>query len=238
MAFRKAARMVIGTKNCLNNIPKKYHSKCRFIPVAGIDCGLFPQKTNIANKIITILYAGTITDVKGLDLLIRALNKIKKFCDFKLNIAGSPTKSADDKAFYTYCVDLTEKLSLSQQVSFLGQISKQEMLKQMRNCDIFCLPSLWEAFGVVIIEAMACSKPVIVVHSGGPAEIVNEEFGIKIPCLRLDQFIDSLGQALLDLIKNPEKRMQMGSKARECAEKDFSWTVLGRKMQVVYEECV
>lgn len=73
-----------------------------------------------------------------------------------------------------------EGLDLSDQCYFLGQMSRSQVRDQMQRCDVFVLPSLRETFGVVLVEAMACGKPVIATRCGGPEFVVTEDTGFLV----------------------------------------------------------
>jgi len=73
-----------------------------------------------------------------------------------------------------------EGLDLSDQCNFFGQMSRSQVRDQMQRCDVFVLPSLQETFGVVLVEAMACGKPVIATRCGGPEFVVTEDTGFLV----------------------------------------------------------
>ncbi len=73
-----------------------------------------------------------------------------------------------------------EVSGLSEQCYFLGPMSRSQVRDQMLRCDVFVLPSLQETFGVVLVEAMACGKPVIASRCGGPEFVVTEDTGVLV----------------------------------------------------------
>ena len=121
------------------------------------------------------LWAGRLEHVKGVDLLLEAVKSLRERTDkeFMLRLAGKGSKR-----------DALERqaasLGLSDRISFLGRISRKEILMEMQGANCFILPSRYEAFGVVLIEAMATGLPVIATRSGGPDFIVNTENGLLI----------------------------------------------------------
>ena len=121
------------------------------------------------------LWAGRLEYVKGVDLLLEAVKILSDRSDrsFTVRLAGrgSLRKELEQQA---------EALGVSGKVSFLGRLSREEMLKEMQRANCFVLPSRYEAFGVVLIEAMATGLPVIAARSGGPDSIVTRENGYLI----------------------------------------------------------
>jgi len=77
--------------------------------------------------------------------------------------------------------NLAFELGIAKQVRFLGRLSRQQVLEEMQNCDAFVLPSLYETFGVVLIEAASCGKPLIASQGSGPDSIINEHNGLLVP---------------------------------------------------------
>ena|GEM_PF-3947238 len=234
-AFQKARRIIIGTMNCLTVIAPRHHAKCVHVPCFGIDVDTFrPALQPTCNKEPVILYAGRITEWKGLDLLLRACAKAKGM-PLRVRVAGSGAGNPDDEAFEQYCRNLTVTLGMGEQVEFLGHVPRQNLAEHYRRCDMFCLPSLWEPFGLVYLEAMASGVPVIGMASGGPAEILKPDFGYAIAPRRLEQFIDDLAEVIKDLAGDAEKRRSMGRCARHHIMTYYSWDVVGMNMQRVYE---
>jgi len=89
-------------------------------------------------------------------------------------------------------------LGVSDRVSFLGRLSREEILKEMQDANCFVLPTRYEAFGVVLIEAMATGLPLIATRSGGPDTIVNKENGLLIE----PENAERLAAAMLEMMSN------------------------------------
>ena len=121
------------------------------------------------------LWAGRLEHVKGVDLLLEAAKILSERSDrpFTVRLAGKGSLRRELEQQAT-------ALGVSAKVSFLGRLSREEMLKELQGASCFVLPSRYEAFGVVLIEAMATGLPVIASRSGGPESIVTRENGILI----------------------------------------------------------
>lgn len=94
--------------------------------------------------------------------------------DVRLRIGG-------DGPLMRQLQDLVVNLGIAKQVHFLGRLNREQVLSEMQACDAFVLPSFYETFGVVLIEAAACGKPLIATQGSGPDSIVNEENGLLVP---------------------------------------------------------
>ncbi len=138
------------------------------------DLFLPPKKARKSDPFV-FFWAGRLEHVKGVDLLLDAVkiisNKTETVFSVRLAGKGSLREELERQAV---------ALGVSQRVIFLGRLSREEMLKEMQEANCFVLPTRYEAFGVVLIEAMATGLPLIATRSGGPDSIVTKENGLLI----------------------------------------------------------
>jgi len=124
----------------------------------------------------TVLYVGAITTSKGIDYLLRA---------FKLLLSGrsEPVQLIllGDGDYDHRARLLASELEIADSVTFAGKRPNEEIPLWMNACDLLVLPSLREGFGVVLVEAMACGKPLVATACGGPEDIVTPQTGILVP---------------------------------------------------------
>ena len=106
----------------------------------------------------------------------------------------------------------------------------------MQMCDCFVLPSRYETFGVVYIEAMACGKPVIAVANGGPDDFVHEFNGILIQPEQEEELV----QALDEMITAIEKKDSTYQPERIAAyvEEKFSYRAIAEQLEKIYQNIV
>lgn len=129
------------------------------------------NKDTFSFKFLSIAY---LTHKKGLDILIKAFaNMCNEFDDITLDIGGHGEE-------YKTLLDLTKRLEITDKVNFLGSLSRVEVNNYISKCNVFVLPSRFETFGVVFIEALAKGKPIIASRCGGPEDIVNEQNGLLV----------------------------------------------------------
>jgi len=122
----------------------------------------------------TVITVGRLSEAKGQQHMIRAFGSVvKNVPDAKLIIVGDGDRR-------NYLKGLVLDLELSDRVFIIG--SRDNPYKYMKNSDIFVLSSIYEGFGIVIIEAMACGLPVISTDcKSGPAEIITSKNGVLVP---------------------------------------------------------
>lgn len=143
---------------------------------------------NQREKVRFLNIANLIT-LKGQAELIKAFAKIFKDKDnVELIIAGE----GELKEKLTHLIDT---LDLNDKVKLIGLISREEVINQLDNCDVFVLPSHYETFGVVLIEALSRGVPVVSTYCGGPECIVNESNGILVT----PKNVEDLAQAMLKM---------------------------------------
>lgn len=122
------------------------------------------------------------------------------------------------------------RLGITGQVTFTGRIDREEVLSRMQACDVFVLPSLVETFGVVVIEAMACGKPVVATICGGPENILREEHGRLVP----PADAKALASAMSEIAENRDRFDS--SAIRRFAVEHFGSETLWLNLSGIYDE--
>jgi phosphatidylinositol alpha-1,6-mannosyltransferase len=135
---------------------------------------------------------------------------------------------------------LAQAIGVSDSVQFLGEASDQQLLQCYQQCDLFVLPNRSigrdvEGFGMVLLEAQACGKPVVAGASGGTAETMRViESGRIVPC----ETPDPLASTINDLLSNRSQLVQMGERGRAWVCERFDWEALSREAAEVFQMIV
>jgi len=170
------------------------------------------------------LNLGIMTPKKGQrDLLRSFANAFQGDSRVRLRIGGDGPLRAELR-------QLAEELEILSQIDFLGSLDREQVVEEMRHCDAFVLSSHFETFGVVLIEALACGKPVIATACGGPESIVNDGNGILVP----PGDITALSKALQSIITN-YKTFNPEEIARDCHDR-FGAESVAVRLQKIYEK--
>lgn len=175
---------------------------------------------------INILFVGRLERRKGLAYLLNACANIKRsFPNFRLIVVGPGT------VLRLRYEKLVEDMSLTNNVVFTGFVSSAELPSYYRSADIFCAPATGgESFGIVLLEAMACGKPIVATNIQGYASVLaNGDEGLLVP----PRDEESLADALLSLLHNKSLRLLMGNKGLVKAEK-YSWLNITRQVMNYY----
>lgn len=206
----------------IKNIYLKYPNKFKEIPFS-VDTEKF-RPSNIDEKENNILFVGGLDKAhyfKGVDLLLTAVSQLKND-NYRLLIAGDGNLRKDLEAE-------TKKLNISDKVIFLGKLSFGELVENYQKAKVLVLPSINsnEAFGIVLIEAMACGVPVIASNLPGVRTVFeNEKSGLTIEPANI---ID-LKEKIEIILQDEEKQIKMGQKARNLVLKKYSEEIVNSKI--------
>lgn len=185
-----------------------------------------------------ILYVGRIEPLKGIDTLLHAVSDLRLrgnlegACHCLAIIGGQPDVGPDEMSDeMAYLKKLAQSLDLDEMVTFLGRRDQDTLQYYYSASDIVVLPSEYESFGMVALEAMACGRPLVASETGGLAFLVLDgETGFHVPAGDAQALADQIGTLLGD----PELRGQIGRQAAEYAM-DFDWSIIATEMVDLYK---
>ena len=222
----KKAKKVITVGNGLKNEIQALSGR-NDIEVIGnlVDLSKFTIKKRIQNEKFIFFSLAFLEGEKGFDTLIKAFAKKFKDKEAMLYIGGDGSQRAWLEA-------LAQENGVKKQIIFLGALSRDDVAKWMNKCDCFVLPSRYETFGVVYIEALASGRPVIGALNGGAEDIINNLNGYLVP---IDD-IDKLAEKMLELYKKIDSYNE--EEIRSDCLKRFSPEVIVNKIISVYKEAL
>jgi glycosyltransferase involved in cell wall biosynthesis len=124
-------------------------------------------------------------------------------------------------------------------------VDRPTAIELYSHAAVFCCPSIYEPFGIINLEAMACETPVVASAVGGiPEVVVHQQTGILVPLtqraeapfdpVRPEEFARDLARSVNTLLVDPELRRRMGAEGRLRAETLFSWTAIARQTLALY----
>jgi glycosyltransferase involved in cell wall biosynthesis len=196
-------------------------NKISYIP-HGIDTNYFKKvdssnlraKYHLEGKKV-ILYLGRISKTKGVEHLILAFNQLsEKYPNAHLLIGGS------DYGYLDECKRYMKENNLESKITFAGFIARKDLPQYYSLAELVVYPGYKEIFGIVILEANSCEKPVIASNHWGPVEIIKDgETGFLVPYGN----IEILEEKMAFILDNPTISMQMGKTARQHMVKNFTW---------------
>ncbi len=148
------------------------------------------------------------------------------------------TLVAGDGPDLNWLRSFVKKHKLKNDVRLLGVVSPQRIQQLMAAADLFFLPSQWEGIALTIYEAMACGLPVIGADVGGQSELVTPDCGILVRRSDESTEAEEYASVLAGLLKNRERRNEMGRAGRERVSADFRSDQMGDRMVALLEEAM
>ena len=197
--------------------------------------GKFRSKFNIGENDKLILFVGRIHEIKGLDLLLDAFNDLivqsneknslenKDCSSIKLAIVGP-----DDG----YLVKLEEKVkeySLEENVIITGPLYKEEKQEALVDCDLFVMPSKYESFTTSGLEAMACSKPLVLTKNNHIHDWVDGNVG-----LACEDNKDSLREAIEKVLFDEELSQIFAENGNKLIKEKYNWDIINDQILEIY----
>lgn len=227
MANLAKADRILSTSHVMAKEAAKYTLKNIEITPFGVDTKLFTPLLPASNSTITIAAIKRLEHIYGQDILIKAfsylVNSLKM--DLKLVIAGEGSELENLKS-------LAIEKGVFDRIEWLGVVKQVEIPGILSGIDIYVNVSRQESFGVSVLEAMACEKPVIVSDVGGLSEIVtNGVNGMYVPV----ENAEALAAAIKVLAENKAKRIELGKNARAHVIANYEWEECLNKMISIYQ---
>ena len=185
----------------------------------------------------SILFVGRITRQKGIIHLVRAIKDVRPGVQIVL-CAGAPDTPEIGREMEER-IDQARRESVNPIIWINQMVPKDDIIALYTHAKLFVCPSVYEPFGIINLEAMACGTPVVASAVGGIKEVVvHEKTGLLVPFEPVGgtdfeprdpaAFARDLASAVNSLLDDPEKLKRMAHRARERVEHFFSWTSIAR----------
>jgi glycosyltransferase involved in cell wall biosynthesis len=202
-----------------------------------------------------LLFVGRISPEKGVHVLVQAMHQVvAQMPNVHLDIVGTPgdlpyeyivllgqhETVTDLAAFYPGVLrrgnyyEAVQRMAepLAQHITFAGSVPHERVVDFYHNTDLLVNPSLSESFGMSLIEAMASNVPVVVSQVGGMTDIVrHEDNGLFVEPGNTEQ----LARAILDVLKNDQKRDRLTQSGRASLTDRFSWDAVANRLLTLYD---
>ena len=229
MLFRKSQKIICYSPDFMKRNLNIYKAKVNCIP-PGVDTKVF--KLSEKRSTNDVLFVGRIeknSDWKGINYLFEAISIVKQIKpEISLRLVG-PGDRVDYFEMYA------QKLGINKNVKFVGSKINSGLALEYQQSKVIVLPSITESesFGIVLIEAMACKKPVIGSNIGGiPHVIDNNENGLLVP----PKDPEALAKAIIKILKNPKLAKKMGENGYKKVKENFLWNKQIKKTKKIIEE--
>jgi D-inositol-3-phosphate glycosyltransferase len=220
-------------------------AKLHIIP-CGVDLSVFrPMRQSDAREALgrdqcerIVLFVGRIEQIKGIDVLLRALGLLffrhpefrNDLCLLVVGGALDPNDDSPETEKVEELQRLVHQHRMEANVSFVGSMDQQRLALFYAAADVCAVPSLTESFGLVALEAMACGTPVVGTRVGGLQTLIEHgESGLLVPAGDYQALAESMAKVLTD----HRLRMHLAHGARDRAE-HYSWSSVGDRVEALY----
>jgi len=208
----------------------------------GVDSNLFkpsnqgvlpPTLERLKDKLI-ILYVGHFGPRKGLVYLIRAMKEIvKEIPDAVAVCIGGVPSWLGKVNYWQQLQNEIEKSKVEDKITLLDRVPNNELPSYYSSASVFVLPSYYEAFAKVILEAMACAVPIVVTREGGPQEAIEDgKSGLLVKYGSSKDIVS----AVVSILHDQSRAKQMGLEARKRVELNFTWEAVAGRVNSAYDE--
>jgi glycosyltransferase involved in cell wall biosynthesis len=200
------------------------------MPENGVDPERFPLASRWPEphgpfRFITV---ARLVPLKGLDIILEALAGSERLRSCELVVAGEgPERPRLER--------IARERGL-RGVRFLGWLDQRALAQELQKAQAFVLPSLKEFGGGVILEAMAAALPCVVVDYGGPAELVADETGIRLPMCKRPELVSRLRRALEELADDFPRCRSLGAAAARVVRQEHVWSAKAERIVQFYRD--
>jgi glycosyltransferase involved in cell wall biosynthesis len=172
-----------------------------------------------------VLFVGRLVHEKGAQVLVSAIPKVLEKINAKFVFVGNGYMKDQ-------LSDLVRGMGIAHKVMFTGFVDDETLRKLQKCADVSVVPSLFEPFGIVALEAMAAGSPVVVSDTGGLSEIVNHEVdGVKV----FTGNPDSLSWGIIRVLTDEAFANRLRTNARRKVREKYDWDTIAQQTKTVYE---
>lgn len=239
LIYKTAAKIVCISEFTRRRILQHVRLNNIMVIPLGVDIDSFQRASprNCEGKDFPLIISvGALKPRKGYDISIRAIAEARRAIpSLRYVIIGNQ----DASGYVSYLRTLITELGLDDVVSLLGQVSETELRDWYHRCDLFLLTPVqvegaFEGFGLVYLEAAACSKPVVGSRSGGvPDVVMDRQTGLLVR----EGDVEATANAIVRVLSNPDLARRLGQAGRERA-KEFSWEAYAQRLEKVYQDAL
>jgi D-inositol-3-phosphate glycosyltransferase len=182
---------------------------------------------------LVVMYVGRFDKRKGIETLVRAMSRsiFPGLADIRLIIAGGSTPGNSDGIERDRIEKIVDELGMRDYTTFPGQVDHETLKHYYAAANVCVVPSHYEPFGLVAIEAMASGTPVVASNVGGlKYTVVDEKTGLLCP----PKDDEAFGKAIDRILSKPHWRAELGKAARRRVETHFTWPAVASQLDELY----
>lgn len=227
--YQNLKGVIAGSRSTEAEIPKWYHGHRFYLPENGVDPIRFPIADHwpVPETRFRFVTVGRLVPYKGLMMTLEAMAGSTKLRQCELTIIGDGPLREDVERFL-------KPNGLEHCVRLVGWLEQSQLAATMRQSQAFVFPSVREFGGGVVLEAMACGLPCIIVNYGGPGELIDSTCGIPLNMGNRESIISQLKVAMERLAGDFELCGRLGASAAQRIRVDFTWDKKAERITEFY----
>ena len=222
-------RSLVSKKGNITVIPCGTNIEC----FGSVDRAAGRAKIGVSPETKLVMYAGRFDERKGIETLVRAIakNEVKRHENLKLMIVGGSTPGERDGIEKNRIASIVKELNIEDITEFVGRVQHEDLAYYYAAADVCVVPSYYEPFGLVAIEAMASRTPVIASDVGGlKFSVVDGETGLLVP----PQDEMAFAKAIDSILSDEQWHQELATNARNRVEAKFSWDGVANQLDRQY----
>ncbi len=229
--FERSALVIVAARHVRQDLPYRVRRRTVVLAENGVDVDRFSShgRSPVSKRgPFTILFVGRLVPFKQPALILEAVSRINRNEeDIRVVYVGEGPEHAR-------ILKTAKKLGLEEQMRLLGNVPHEQLPMCYRTASVLALPSVHESGGAVLLAAMACGLPCIVVDYGGPSEYVSGSAGIKVPLGNQSDIAAGFARAIEFFLQNPQRLDVRSEAARRLATQRYSWDSKSQAMVGLY----
>jgi glycosyltransferase involved in cell wall biosynthesis len=223
-----ATALVVGSMATWEELAP-YHDRCVYLPENAIDPKRFSLRATMSLEgPLRVVFLGRLVPYKGADMLIEAAAPLVREGKVIVDILGDGPQMPELRA-------LVEREGVSEGVRLVGWVAHTEVQARLAAAHLFGFPSIREFGGGVVLEAMAVGLVPVIVDYAGPAELVTERTGFRIPIGPRASIVEGLRNVLGRLTAERARLPEMSERARRRVMTLYTWEAKAKQMVQIYE---
>lgn len=188
----------------------------------------FVKEIKSLGNVTKLLYIGVLEDRRNIPFIFQVFKKVnEQLPDCRLVIIGKGKPE-----YVSMCKAMIKELGIQDKILYQERLDQKYMPSVYRACDAFLLPTRYEIFGMVLLEAMYYGLPVFTTYNGGSSTIMNEENGIVLDCFDVDVWSENV----VSVLRDEDLCGRIGDAAYKTIAEEYTWDALADKFLTVYQK--
>jgi glycosyltransferase involved in cell wall biosynthesis len=227
---RRAQLLLVANQRTRKALPHGIRSRVIDLVENGVDFTVWRRSESrlMPHRQVRLIFVGRLVDWKAIDIVFEAIRPMRDDPRLSFEIVGDgPMRSIWEK--------LSHDMGLEAIVKFSGFMSQEECARRLEAADVLLLPSLFEAGGAVVLEAMAMGLPVIATAWGGPLDYLDDSCGVLVPPNSREGLVAGFTSAIAMMADSLALRQRLGDAGYDRARQFFDWDKKIDRILELYE---